>query len=405
MDVNDSPGEAAFRAEARGWLEANAVPKGHTDDFSGGFFDPDVDTPALFAACAEWQRTLFDGGWAGITYPVVHGGRGDTPLHDLIFSQEMAGFGVHNGAFAVAHTMVGPAILAHGTDEQRRRFIEPMLRGDEVWCQLFSEPGSGSDLASLRTSAVRDGDEWVVNGQKVWTSSAQHSQWGILLARTDPSAPKHHGITYFLLDMATPGIDIRPLRQMTGENHFSEVFLTDVRIPAAQVLGGDAAVGQGWRAAMHTLTNERAMIGGANPMEDFESVAALARSTGRTGDPLVRQQLADAYTRSRILAFFGFRVQTALGKGEMPGPETSVVKLLFSDHVCRVSRLGIDLQGPLGALHGHGASTFATQRFLFAPSLTIAGGTSEVQRNIIGERVLGLPAEPKPVPAAAEPGR
>jgi alkylation response protein AidB-like acyl-CoA dehydrogenase len=317
----------------------------------------------------------------------------------------MAAFGVHNGSFMVAHTMVGPAILEYGTEEQKDRFIPAMLRGDEVWCQLFSEPGSGSDLASLSTRATRDGDEWVVNGQKVWTSAATDSQWGILLARTDLDAPKHRGITYFLLDMATPGIDIRPLRQMTGESHFSEVFLTDVRVPADRVLGGEPGLGQGWRAAIHTLANERAMIGSAAPTEDYDSIVALARAAGLADDPLVRQELADAYTRSRILEFFGFRLQTALSHGELPGPETSVVKLFFSNHVARVSNIGLDLQGPTGALLDEGASTFAAQRFLYAPSLTIAGGTSEVQRNIIGERALGLPPEPRPpVPSAVVDG-
>jgi acyl-CoA dehydrogenase len=402
VDFDDTPTEAAFRREVRSWLDAHAPRRGADEDFSGGFFDPDVDTVALFAANAEWQRTLFEHGWAGITYPPAYGGRGGTPLHELIYQQEAAAYGVHAGAYAVAHTMVGPAILEHGTEDQRRRFIEPMLRGDEVWCQLFSEPGSGSDLASLATRAVRDGDEWVVNGQKVWTSSAQHSQWGILLARTDPDAPRHRGITYFLLDMASPGVEIRPLRQMTGEAHFSEVFLTDVRVPAVNVLGGEGGVGQGWRAAMHTLTNERAMIGSAHPMEDYLALEGIARRAGTTNDVNVRQVLSDAYLRSQILRFFGFRMQTALSKGEMPGPEVSVVKLFFSDHVARSSGAALALQGPTGMLRGDGASAFALQRFLYSPSLTIAGGTSEVQRNIIGERVLGLAAEPK-VAAGARP--
>ena len=397
VDFDDTPEEKAFRLEARAWLAQNAIAKGHVDDFSDGFFDPAVDTKSLFEACSRWQRRLFDGGWAGVSYPKVYGGRDGSAMHDLIFQQEMSDFGVHNGAFAVAHTMVGPAILDYGTEAQRERFIEPMLRGDDVWCQLFSEPGSGSDLASLSTRAVLDGDEWVVNGQKVWTSTAQYSDWGILLARTDASGPKQAGITYFLLDMATAGIEIRPLRQMTGESHFSEVFLTNVRIPAANVLGGARGVGQGWRAAIHTLANERAMIGSARPMEDFEAVTRLAKAAGRVDDPLVRQQLAAAYARSRILTFFGYRLQTALSRGDTPGPETSVVKLFFSDHVARCTQVGLEVQGPAGGLLANGASTFMAQRFLYAPSLTIAGGTSEVQRNIIGERVLGLPAEPRVV--------
>jgi len=397
VDFDDTPAEAEFRATARAWLDQHAIPKGHPDDFSLGFFDPTVDPDDVYDKCRKWQRTLFDGGWAGISYPTELGGRGGTTLHELIFHQEMQRYGVHNGAYAVAHTMVGPAILEYGTDQQRRRYIEPMLRGDEVWCQLFSEPGSGSDLASLSTRAIRDGDEFVVNGQKVWTSTAERSDWGILLTRTDPSEARHRGITYFLIDMATPGIDIRPLRQMTGESHFSEVFLTDVRVPAANVLGGDSQVGQGWRAVMHTLANERAMIGGASTDGDLIGLIELARTYGRLADPIVRQELASAYTRTQILRYLGYRSQTALSKGRAPGPETSVMKLAFGDHLKRVGSAAVQWQGPVGMLSGRGgASPFFAQRFLYAPSLGIAGGTSEVQRNIIGERVLGLPPEPRP---------
>ena len=257
MDIDDTPEEAAFRSEARAWLEANASARGGPDDWSDGFFDASMADADLMDHSRRWQRCLWDAGWAGISYPTEWYGRGGTVVQELIFAQEMAAFGVSTGAFVVAHTMVGPAILTLGTDEQRHRFLPAMLRGDEMWCQLFSEPGAGSDLAGLATRAELDGDHWVVNGQKVWTSNAETSQWGILLARTDPTAHRHAGITYFLVDMATPGIEVRPLRQMTGESHFSEVFLTDVTVPAANVLGGPSAVNQGWGAALHTLANER----------------------------------------------------------------------------------------------------------------------------------------------------
>ena len=337
VDIDDSPDEAAFRLEARAWLAEHAPAKGSADDFSEGFFDPGADVTWLMARSREWQRTLWDGGWAGISYPSQWYGRGGTLSQEVIFAEEMAGFGVITGAFAVSHSMVGPAILEFGTDEQRHRFIPATLRGDEMWCQLFSEPGAGSDLAGLSTRAVRDGDQWIVNGQKVWTSNADTSQYGILLARTDPEAPKHRGITYFLVDMASPGIEVRPLRQMTGESHFSEVFLTDVAIPFSAVLGGPDGVGQGWRAAVHTLANERAMIGSSGTMADVGPALALARRTGQLDDPVVRQELAAAHTRMQILTYLGYRARTAISRGQAPGPETSVMKLAFAEHFTQLA--------------------------------------------------------------------
>ncbi len=405
MDFDDSPEEAAFRAEARAWLDEHAIPKGHADDFSRGFFELDADWNLLGARSRAWQRRLFDAGWAGVSYPKEFGGRGGTTMQELIFAQEMANYGVHTGTFAVAHTMVGPAILEFGTQAQKDRHLEAMLCGDEEWCQLFSEPGAGSDLAGLSTRAVRDGDEWVVNGQKVWTSSADRSQWGILLARTDPDVPKHRGITYFLLDMATPGIEIRPLRQMTGDSHFSEVFLTDVRIPADNVLGGEAGINQGWRAAMHTLANERNMIGSASSDDDLIGLVALARSRGLEDDPDVRQELALVHTDAALLDYLGYRMQTALSRGEAPGPETSVLKLVYGRFLRRTTGLAKRLMGAEGMLTGENGewSGYFGYRFLWAPHSGIAGGTNEVQRNIIGERVLGLPSEPRP--DRAVPGR
>ena len=223
------------------WLDAHAIPKGHPDDFSQGLWTGAYDEATYIARCQAWQRTLYDGGWAGITWPKEYGGRGGKPIHQVIFGQEQARYGVSNGAFMISIGMAGPTILAHGTDEQKDRFLPPMLRGDELWCQLFSEPGAGSDLANLTTRAERDGDEWVVTGQKVWTSSPDRARWGMLLARTDRDVPKHRGISYFLLDMASPGIDVRPLRQMTGESHFSEVFLDGVRVPAGNLLAAPRA--------------------------------------------------------------------------------------------------------------------------------------------------------------------
>jgi alkylation response protein AidB-like acyl-CoA dehydrogenase len=407
VDVEDSPEEARFRAEARAWLRQHAPTKGGPDDFSEDFFGSELAHQELVDRCVAWQRTLWDGGWAGISFPREWYGRGGSLIQEVIFAEESADFGVTTGLFAVAHSMVGPAILALGTDEQRHRFLPAMLRGDELWCQLFSEPGAGSDLAGLGTRAERDGDHFVVNGQKVWTSHADTSDYAILLARTDPHAPKHRGITYFLVDMRTPGIEVRPLRQMTGERQFSEVFLTDVSVPATAVLGGEAAIGQGWRAAVHTLANERAMIGAAHVMTDVTPVVELARRKGRLDDSVVRQELAAAHARMRIITYLGYRARTALARGAPPGPETSVVKLAFAEHFARTASLAKTLQGADGMLAHNGAdghdrattsggrTDLLTWRFLFSPSTGIAGGTNEVQRGIIGERVLGLPREPQ----------
>ena len=417
MDIDDSAEEAAFRVKARTWLEANAIPRGAPDDFADGFFEG-MDDEELMKRSAVWQRTLWEGGWAGISYPREWYGRGGNVMQEVIFAEEMAAFGVTTGAFMVAHTMVGPAMLDLGTDEQRHRYLPAMLRGDEMWCQLFSEPEAGSDLAGLATRARRDGDLFIVNGQKVWTSNADTADFGILLARTDPDASKHRGITYFLLDMTTPGIEIRPLRQMTGDAHFSEVFLTDVAIPASCVLGGEAGIGQGWPAAIHTLANERAMIGGNSLMVDLDDLVTLARERGLIDDPRVRQELAATHIRGELLRYLGYRARTALANGRPPGPETSVMKLFMADHLARSGSLAMALEGADGMLDGGvlaGPGTapagdpraqqarLRTWRFLHAPSIGIAGGTNEVQRGIIGERVLGLPRDPKPVADAPRP--
>ena len=395
MDFDDTPDEAAFRQEARAWLEANAIPKGHPDDFSAGIWTSAYTEAEYVARCRAWQRRLAEGGWAGITWPRAVGGRGGRPIEAAIFNQEQARFGVSNGVFAIAIGMVGPTLLAHGTPEQQARFLPAMLRGEEVWCQLFSEPEAGSDLANVATRSERDGDDFVVTGQKVWTSTAERAEWGILLARTDPDAPKHRGITYFLVEMASAGIDVRPLRQMTGDAHFSEVFLDEVRVPATQVLG---AVGEGWKVAQTTLASERTAIAGGSGGADPAGLAALARAFGRAGDPLVRQAVVDAHVRSELLRYLRLRSQTALSKGTRPGPETSVMKLAYARFMQQMTTAAIQLQGATGMLAGAHlpAGGVWTTKFLHAPSLRIAGGSDQVQATIIGERVLGLPAEARP---------
>jgi alkylation response protein AidB-like acyl-CoA dehydrogenase len=393
VDIDDTPEEAAFRAEARDWLDAHAIPKGHPDDFSLGLWTGTYDEETYIRRCQHWQRTLFDGGWAGMTWPKAYGGRGGRPIHQVIFNQEQARYGVSSGAFMISIGMAGPTILAHGTDEQKDRFLPAMLRGDEMWCQLFSEPGAGSDLAALATRAERDGDEWVVTGQKVWTSSPDRARWGMLLARTDTGVPKHRGIGYFLLDMATPGIEVRPLRQMTGESHFSEVFLDGVRVPASNLLGEP---GDGWRIAQTTLTSERSSIAGGTGATP-EGLVALARAVGATGDPLARQRLVDAHIRYELLRFLRYRSQTALSQGRRPGAEASVMKLAFARYMKALTEAAIGVQGAHGLLAGDDVvdDGMWLRRFLHSPSLRIAGGSDQVQANIMGERALGLPPEPR----------
>jgi len=394
VDIDDTPEEAAFRAEARAWLDAHAIPRGHPDDFSAGLWTDDYDEAVHLERCRAWQRTLYDGGWAGITWPKAFGGRGGHPIEQLIFNQEQSRFGVSTGALMIAVGMVGPTLVAHGSPAQQERYLPPILKGEELWCQLFSEPDAGSDLAGLTTRAIRDGDEWVVTGQKLWTSSAQRAQWGILLARTDPDVAKHKGISYFVVDMATPGITIRPLRQMTGESHFSEVFLDGVRIPAAQMVGEP---GEGWHVARTTLNSERSSIAGGAAVAPG-ALAALARAQGRGDDPLVRQEVVAVHIQAELLRFLRYRTQTALSQGRAPGPEASVMKLAHSRYMRALTRAAIGIQGAAGQLGGDG---MWLRRFLHAPSLSIAGGSDQVQANILGERALGLPKDAQDAAAAS----
>jgi alkylation response protein AidB-like acyl-CoA dehydrogenase len=392
VDFDDTPHEAAFRAEARAWLEANAIPKGSADDFSAGVWSSDYSEDVYVKRCREWQGRLAEGGFAGITWPTSVGGRGGRPIDQAVFNQEQVKFGVSNGVFAIAIGMVGPTLLSHGSTEQQERYLPAMLRGDEVWCQLFSETEAGSDLANIQTRAVLDGDHWVVTGQKVWTSSAQRAEWGILLARTDFDAPKHRGITYFVVDMRSPGIELRPLRQMTGDSHFSEVFLDEVRIPVANVVG---EVGEGWRIAQTTLASERTAIAGGSGGADPPGLIALAKEFGVNDQPLVRQAVVDAHLRSELLRFLRLRSQTALSQGTRPGAETSVMKLAYARFMQQMTNAAMQVQGPTAMLAGDLLPRRGvwTTKFLHSPSLRIAGGSDQVQGNIIGERVLGLPAE------------
>ena len=394
MDIGDSPEEAAFRAEARAFLEQHAERKqpGVTNLDELNRHDPDWMHNHL-EFCRQWQHVLYGNGWAGITWPKEFGGRGGTSIQQAIYSEEESHFDVTSGVFTVGIGMVAPTLMTHGTSEQQERYLDVMLRGDELWCQLFSEPGAGSDLATLGTRAVRDGDEFVVDGQKVWNSYAQYADWGILLARTDPDAPKHRGISYFVLDMKTPGIDVRPLRQITGIAHFNEVFFSGVRIPAENVVG---EVNGGWAVAHTTLANERTAIGVGGGGRNFDDIVALARRFDVTSDPTFREEIMQAYTRTAVLRYLGLRLRTAMSRGTPPGPEASVLKLAFSQHAARTGDLVMRMLGAEATLYGDDALDRARWQdyFLNQFNVRIGGGTDEVQRNGIAERVLGLPRDP-----------
>ena len=398
MDFDESPEEAAFRAEARAWLEQAADTLQARGIREGA---PSLDRDWV-ARAKPWQAHLAENGWAGITWPADSGGRGGTPAQAAIFVEESARAGLPANAFAVGIAMAGPTIIAHGTEAQRRRFLPPMLRGDEVWCQLFSEPGAGSDLAGLSTRAVRDGDEWVVNGQKVWTSGAHYSDLGILLARSDPDRPKHRGITYFLVDMHAPGIMVRPLRQLTGDAEFNEVFFEHVRVPASNILGG---VNRGWEVGITTLMYERLALGfglQARFQIVLDSVLGLARRTRRNGgtaaqDPVLRQKLAQLVIDNAVFKYTGARAITRLLRGERPGPEASAGKIWWCERHQALQETAQELMGLYGQI-GKGSPWAVDQglwqyAFLRSRANSIEGGTTEIQRNIIGERVLGLPKD------------
>ena len=352
-------------------------------------------------------RQLAHAGYVAPHWPAPWGFAAD-PIHQLIIDDELARAGVQRPSNAIGIGWAGPTITYAGTEEQKERYLFPLLTAEEIWCQLFSEPGSGSDLASLSTRAERDGDEWVVNGSKIWTSGAQHSQFGILLARTNPDAAKHKGITYFICPMNLPGIDVRPIREMTGGETFNEVFFTDVRLPLDAVVG---EVNDGWRLAKVTLGNERVSLStggvlwGHGPTA-LDLLAQIKRAP--VTDPVMRQKIVKVYIEHQILELIRMRTLTARIRGEQPGPEASVRKILADEHGQHVMDLALSLQGASGMIaNAHVGGLSGTQGpsameaavwyygFLFAQALTIGGGTGAVQRNIVGERVLGLPHEPE----------
>jgi alkylation response protein AidB-like acyl-CoA dehydrogenase len=367
--------DQVFLAEAVAWLETHAPAM-------RARLDAAMSDRERFDAGRAWQRELFDGGWAGIAWPAEYGGRGGSPEQAAIFAREQARVAVSSGFVASTIGMVGPVLLRYGSAEQRARYVRPLLRADETWCQLFSEPSAGSDLANLATRADREGDEFVVNGQKVWTSNAHLCDFAILLARTNANVPKHRGITFLLLDLRTPGVDVRPLRQITGAAHFNEVFLTDVRIPVENVVG---ETDKGWMPARSVLAHEASVIGGGNSAaRGYAALVALAAHVERRNDPIMRQGLARAYIREEILRYLKMRLQSS---AVIDG---SILKVLWSETRRERALAGVALLGAAGALLDEWQLELLEQ---FAG--TIGGGTNEIHRTMIGERVLGLPPEPR----------
>jgi alkylation response protein AidB-like acyl-CoA dehydrogenase len=388
MDLRFSAEDEQYRLQLRQWLADHAPSE-----------PSPADQDAAFAYRRVWQRQLYDGGWVGIHWPKEYGGQGATLIQQAIYAQEMARARAPQPANGLGISIVGPTLIDHGTEAQKQRYIEKILNADEIWCQGFSEPNSGSDLASLQTKAVLDGDEFVVNGQKIWTSMGQYADWCILLVRTDPHAPKHKGITFLLVDMHSPGITVKPLKQITGHAEFNETFFDNVRVPRENVVG---EINEGWRIAMTTLTYERGISTLATQVrmkQHLDAMIDYARATSSNGhtlahDPVVRQQLATAYIRVEIMLLNLYRGITTQLRGRPPGPEASLTKLYWSELDKWMQEVGMTLQGPYAQLIRE--SKYAVPgdwqyNFLRSRAGTIYSGTSEIQKNIIGERVLGLP--------------
>lgn len=384
MDFKDTVEEAAFRTEVRSWLAVHAAAYREALPTS-------PDLAQLAAQGRAWQKRKAASGYGAIALPQAMGGRDATPMMEVIFAEEEARYPVPVGAFVTIGTqLVMPTILAHGTAAQIERYVRPTIMAELLWCQLFSEPAAGSDLAGIRTRAVRDGDDWVISGQKVWNSWAQVADYGVLIARTDPDVPKHRGISYFLLDMRSPGVDVRPIRQISGEAEFNEVFLTDVRIPDHCRLG---KIGEGWKVAMTTLMNERLNIGGESALlPDVQSLIRLADEKGGQGYRLKIAQLA---ARERGLKYFRARLLTQLSRGETPGAVAALGKLVYAALLQQISASALDIGG-LPALYPNGNAAAAEKfhhGYFWSAAMRIAGGTDEILRTQLAERVLGLPGD------------
>jgi acyl-CoA dehydrogenase len=412
MNFDDTPQEAKFRAEARAWIDANA-PKN---------LEPELSQPTvgriklkgsdILTESKKWQKKKAEAGWACLHWPKEFGGRGATPIERVIWQQEEGFYGKLEGVFLIGQGMCGPTVMAFGNDGDKAKYLPKIASGEHVWCQLFSEPSAGSDVAGLRTRAEKKGDDWIVNGQKVWTTGAHFSDYGIVITRTDPTQPKHKGLTMFWLDMKSPGVDVKPIKQANGQSEFNEVYFTDVKIPDSQRLG---AVNDGWNVSLTTLMNERMSIGARQSTgfpELFTFCNDLMLEDGPAiDDKNVRSKLAGWAVKASGLKYTSYRSISALSKGQRPGPENSIGKLVAGTMLQDIATYAMDLQGAAGVLTGEDSVAVDGQFqsiLLRAPSDRIAGGTDEILRNIIAERVLGLPADirvDKDVPFNAIPTR
>ncbi|GAA4876577.1 acyl-CoA dehydrogenase family protein [Ferrimonas pelagia] len=392
MDFNDTAVQAEFRAEVQEWLAANAQRKQAGEPGKMALSDE-----AKLADAKQWQGKKAAAGWGAIAWPKVLGGRGGTPMEQVIWRQEVAQYDELDDFFTIGLGMCAPALMAFASNEQKAQYLPRLASGQDVWCQLFSEPSAGSDIAALRTTAKRDGDKWRINGQKVWTSGAHFADYGIVLCRTDPTVPKHKGLTLFFIDMKQPGVDARPIKQADGGGHFSEVFFNDAVVSDDQVLG---EIGGGWKGCLTVLMNERLAVGNAQPT-GFARFHELSKSLQINGKPaiddgMVRSHMADWYVRYAGLKHTNNRILTALSKGAMPGPEGSIAKLVAAPMNQAINRYAVQLLGQAGVITDPTLARMQAhyqKEFLFSPGVRLAGGTDEVLRNIIAEQVLQMPQE------------
>ena len=386
MDFSDSPEEQRLREAARQWIQENAPTE---EELQGLDY---MERSKL------WQKRKYDAGWACMRWPKEYGGRSASAIEQVIFGQEEGQLAELSGVFSIGQGMAGPTMMAYATEEQKLRYLPPLASGEEIWCQLFSEPAGGSDLAALRTRAEPDGDDWIINGQKIWTSGAHYSDYGIMVTRSDPNVPKHKGLTYFFLSMKSPGIEIKPIKQISGDSNFNEVYFNDVRIPDSQRLG---AVGQGWQVSITTLMNERMAIGAGRSGVNFRTLFELAQKVYINDRPAiedsnVRAKLATWYCQEAGLKYTSFRTMSALSRGDTPGPENSIGKLVGAPKSQDMANFAMDLMELTGAIRD---PEFTEQNAIFqevymgVPGMRIAGGTDEVMANIIAERVLGMPQD------------
>ncbi len=397
MNFDDTPQEAAFRKQARQWIEANAPKELEAELSQSSLGRIKLKSADIVQVAKAWQKKKAEGGWVCLHWPQEYGGRGASPVERVIFQQEEGVYGKLTSPFQIGEGMCGPTLMAYGSEADKRRYLPKLASGEEIWCQLFSEPSAGSDVAGLRTRAERDGDHWVINGQKIWTSGAHYSDYGILITRTDPHVPKHKGLTMFFLDMKAEGVEVKPIKQANGMQDFNEVFFTDLRIPDSQRLG---EVGDGWNVSLTTLMNERMSIGSrlaTGFAELFEFCSNLMTEEGPAiDDRATRSRLAEWAVKDSGLKYTSYRAISALSKGERPGPENSIGKLVAGVMLQDIATYAMDLQGANGVLTDPESTEAAGQfqaMLMSSPSMRIAGGTDEILRNIIAERVLGLPAD------------